>query len=224
MKKLLILLALTSTFAFIPYSEVAPKKASKKSGGRKKRRRKGKGSKGAIKNIFQAAARGNIEKLDEFIKAGKVNEKNKYGATALHRAAFKGADKAVTKLLEAGADVNDQSEKRMKMSKAKKDRPAKKTKIGGKTPLMLAVLKGRIEAVEALLASKDINLVLKDVKGKTALHIALLRSQTRKAPKKLKERLEKIIPMLEAKMKPSDVKGIRRVIKARSERKASKSK
>ena len=90
-----------------------------------------------------------LELLEIEFSPPDVNAKDKYGATALIDASFKGQKEAVELLILEGANLNAQ------------DRL-------GDTALMNAALKGHIEIVEFLI-SKGADVNLKDNSGNTAL-------------------------------------------------------
>ena len=59
------------------------------------------------KQLFAAAARGDVEKVQELIDSGMdVNSTDENQMTALHHAAMHARDKVINALIERGADVN----------------------------------------------------------------------------------------------------------------------
>jgi ankyrin repeat protein len=87
--------------------------------------------------VMRAARDNRLDALAALLRAGgKVDARNRDGATALH---FAGSRRAVELLAEAGADVEA-------------------TKVNGDRPLHAAVASGLLEVVEALLdAGADVN-------------------------------------------------------------------
>ena len=62
-------------------------------------------------NIHRAARNGDLEEVEEILKKSteKLNEKDIYGCTPLHRAAGCGHLKVVVKLVELGAKLNEKN-------------------------------------------------------------------------------------------------------------------
>ncbi|UCG26757.1 MAG: ankyrin repeat domain-containing protein [Bacteroidales bacterium] len=101
-------------------------------------------------DIHAAALMGNIEAINQHIKAGSdLNEKDEYGSTPLIVAATFGKTKVAKALIEAGADMNLTSNE-------------------GSTPLHTAAFFGRVEIVEMLLDNGADN-NLRNNYGHTAL-------------------------------------------------------
>jgi len=105
--------------------------------------------------IVKAADQSNIDILKSLLdQGGDPNERGKFEATALHRAAFNGHKPTATLLITSGADLNAQD-------------------FGGATPMHIAVREGNTEMVKLLIQSgADIN--TQDNEGYTALHRAIV--------------------------------------------------
>ncbi len=105
------------------------------------------------KNIHQAASEGDIKEINLNLQnKTDVNEKNRFGYTALHAAIMQKQQEAVNLLLEKGADVNV---------------------VGGsgQTALHLAVTNGQKDLVEKLIA-KGAEINTTDNRGQNALTIS----------------------------------------------------
>lgn len=109
--------------------------------------------------IVKAADQSNIDILKSLLdQGGNPNEKGKFEATGLHRAAFNGHKPTATLLITAGADINAQD-------------------FGGATPLHIAVRQGNTDMVRLLIQNgADIN--IKDEEGYTPLHRAIINNST----------------------------------------------
>lgn len=108
--------------------------------------------------LLQLAAQKNNGALTSFfvLLGADVNDKNAEGLTALHVAAFLGADRAIDVLISEGAEVNELD----------KD---------NRTPLHLAAYEGRAKAVEILLR-RGANIEAREkTNGMTALHLATVK-------------------------------------------------
>ena len=103
--------------------------------------------------LICAAGSGHHQVVGELIRAGaRVNAKDKYKQTALHRASWWGHSSVVTTLIEAGANLNEQDVARM-------------------TPLMEAADRGHVQVVgELIRAGARVN--AKTNREQTALHKA----------------------------------------------------
>jgi ankyrin repeat protein len=115
-------------------------------------------------NIFEAAAFGREERLEELLESdpGLARAFSGDGFTALHLAAFFGHAEAVLLLLDGGADPNA---------------VARSAQIGPVQPLHSAAATGRLECVRLLLANgADVN--ARQGGGFTALHAAAASSDT----------------------------------------------
>lgn len=96
-----------------------------------------------------------LDRVEGFIRAGKVNAKDNFGYTALHYAARSGHIDICRRLLSGGAEVDGQ------------------TKSGGVTPLQRAAMRGRLGVVSLLVECGRANVKAQDADGKTALHRAV---------------------------------------------------
>ncbi len=115
-------------------------------------------------NIFEAAAFGREERLEELLESdpGLARTFSGDGFTALHLAAFFGHAEAVLLLLDGGADPNA---------------VATSAQIGPVQPLHSAAATGRLECVRLLLAhGADVN--ARQGGGCTALHAAAASGDT----------------------------------------------
>lgn len=105
------------------------------------------------KNIYQAAAEGDIEEINLNLQNGTdVNEKNRMGYTALHAAIMQKQQESANFLIEKGADVNVVGG-------------------GGQTALHLAVKNGNKELVEKII-SKGADVNIADSRGDNALTLS----------------------------------------------------
>lgn len=95
------------------------------------------------------------DRVEKFIRGGKVNSKDNFGYTALHYAARSGHRAVCELLLRNGAEVDS------------------KTRSGGVTPLQRAAMCGRVEVVRLLVETGRAHVRVQDVDGKTALHRAV---------------------------------------------------
>ena len=113
------------------------------------------------RSIHYAAMIGNVNSLEEFLKAGVgVDARDEFGSsTPLHCAAIQG-QKEITQILVAkGANVNA-------------------TNKAGITPLMCAVMgQGDCKEVTEILIANGANINTQDSAGRTPLHIAILNGQ-----------------------------------------------
>lgn len=96
-----------------------------------------------------------LERVDKFVRAGKVNAKDNFGYTALHYAARAGHMDVCRLLLRGGAEVESG------------------TKSGAVTPLQRAALRGKVDVVQLLVEQGRANVRTEDADGKTALHRAV---------------------------------------------------
>jgi len=156
--------------------------------------------------LHRAAAEGRLIVVDKLIDAkANVHIGNNAGEIALHHAARRGRFKIVEKLIAAGTNVNAQTKEIPGPLLSKEGKPFKEIKKGKKTPLMIAIQKGRIKVVEELLKSKNINLSLPDANGNTALDIVSDGAYVSPfTPPHLRKKLEKIAEMLQVKKVTTD--------------------
>ncbi|XP_063702436.1 ankyrin repeat domain-containing protein 39 [Culicoides brevitarsis] len=105
------------------------------------------------RGIWACAMYGDYDALAKHIKKGHVNDRDANGYTALHYAIRTGYTRSVTMLLEAGADVNAQTN-------------------GGATPLHRAALWGHTEILKMLLSIRGIRIDVKNEDGQNPLHRA----------------------------------------------------
>jgi ankyrin repeat protein len=113
-------------------------------------------------SIHQAAMVGDINSLEEFLKAGvDINAREKFSlSTSLHFAATEGQKEIAQILVTKGADVNA-------------------TNKNGITPLMCAMMgQGDCKEVAEFLIAHGANINAKDSMGKTSLHVAILNGQS----------------------------------------------
>ena len=96
-----------------------------------------------------------LNRLQKFIAAGKVNAKDNFGYTALHYAARSGHLDVCQLLLRNGAEVDSG------------------TRSGGVTPLQRSAMCGKVDVVQLLVETGRAKVDLRDVDGKTALHRAV---------------------------------------------------
>ena len=115
---------------------------------------------GTTTPLICAAISGHVQVAGELIRAGaRVNAKNDYKQTALHRASRWGQSSVVTTLIEAGANPNEQDG-------------------WGMTPLMKAANRGRHQVVgELIRAGANVSVISSRkwwpvAAGSTALHFA----------------------------------------------------
>ena len=97
----------------------------------------------------------------EAAASADVAARDRFGRTALHRAAERGDARAVTQLLDARADVN---------TRVRSDESV--SSEWGNTPLHLAALNGRADVVKLLIA-RGANVNLANDRGATPLHLAV---------------------------------------------------
>jgi ankyrin repeat protein len=105
------------------------------------------------RGIWACAMYGDFEALGRHIKKGRTNDRDATGYTALHYAIRTGHMRAVQMLVDAGADVNAQTN-------------------GGATPLHRAALWGHDEILKLLLSIRNIRIDVKDQDGQNPLHRA----------------------------------------------------
>ena len=104
---------------------------------------------GALVGVFEAAALGDGKRLNAWLVGDRTSARatNGFNSTPLHFAAWAGAEDAVRRLLDAGAEVNA------------KDRH-------GRTPLFYAACWGRHHAIVELLQENHADASLEDTWGK----------------------------------------------------------
>jgi ankyrin repeat protein len=141
------------------------------------------------KMFFEAIEEGNVHNIIALLRIGiSPNERDRWGETALMRAAYKGNEKATELLLAyPGIDVNMQNERgytalmwaawegKEKCVKLLLKHPGIDVNLrdeNGQTALMRAADMGREECVELLLNHPDIDVYVKSNRGKTALMLA----------------------------------------------------
>uniref|UniRef100_A0A336L2X6 CSON004035 protein n=1 Tax=Culicoides sonorensis TaxID=179676 RepID=A0A336L2X6_CULSO len=105
------------------------------------------------RGIWACAMYGDFDALEKHIKKGHVNDRDANGYTALHYAIRTGYMRGVKMLVDAGADVNAQTN-------------------GGATPLHRAALWGQIDILKLLLSIRNIRIDVKDSDGHNPLHRA----------------------------------------------------
>jgi len=109
--------------------------------------------------IIKAADQNNIDILKSLLdQGGNPNEKGKFEATALHKAAFNGHKPTASILINSGADINAKD-------------------FGGATPLHIATRQGNTDMVRLLIQS-GAEIDVKDNEGYTPLHRAILNNST----------------------------------------------
>ena len=119
-------------------------------------------------DIFQAAATGNIGRIEELLANGAdINQRDNNDNTALHVAAEYGQEATVLRLIQTGARVN-------------------KRNYCDKTALHLAVEKG-YEAIIGMLIEAGACVNQQDAYGRTALHLAVrnIMAETRVNPQEM---------------------------------------
>lgn len=106
--------------------------------------------------MLEAAREGDVDALAAILDADEtqLHARDKYGLTPLHWACDRGQLRAVTLLLERGADVN-----------------AIEKRLFKRTPLLFAALSGNVELVQLLLR-RHANVAAADYKGWSAVHCA----------------------------------------------------
>jgi ankyrin repeat protein len=149
---------------------------------------------GPTLNIFEAAATGGTDRVRELLKedSALLNAYASDGFFPLALAAFFGHIETVRLLLDAGADVNQQSRETMKVAPLHSAIAARKIDIvkmllarkadagraggGGVTPLHEAAISGQID-MATLLIDSGAPINVRDERGKTPLAYAKDRRQ-----------------------------------------------
>lgn len=109
---------------------------------------------GDITRLMNFAHAGDVGGVKELVAAGDaIDEKDKYGWTALRYSVRNGNLDVAAALLECGADANVASD-------------------SGRTPLMSAAENGLLEMVELLIGDGGADIMQHDEKGRTAFDMA----------------------------------------------------